>query len=678
MAEQAAARRPYEGSAARLRVLPRPSAQHRLAGLEFRDVEEVPVPAQRAVGAQLEIFEPPSQIRVQRGELRQRLLPRARRRVAGSDRAAFDMAGRGGFRGQDAQHAQCVALVLAQPETAQYRQCDEHHDEADRRESQAIEPGQRARGGPGLVQNGRRGHGDRSARVQLGKGVLLVRSLRGHAEFDGSVGGEAGVDVCVLEDVVLDVRVAEVCVAEVRVAELRCIPGHARSGGACIDEFSHVVQRAGRPSGATLHSMSRAPAMQDLSPDLARAARAIAEGIGADGGRAWIVGGAPRDLILGGSPHEIDMASELDPDRIQALFPRTTPLGRAFGTVIVHLQGVDVEHTTFRTESEYADGRRPDAVRFGASVEEDALRRDFTCNAIFLDPLNDEVRDPVGGIADLAARRLACVGDPGERFREDALRPLRMARFAGGLGLEPTAATAEAARQEAEGLRRVSRERVLRELAGMFRRPGAAVCVGWMERCGLLEPALPGFGALGRGAPGALGAGALRTRAVAALREPAGTERGLAVLLGPTPEDLADPSSSRALLVALRTSRLTQTTVEDGWRLAGEVLADRAPTRATRLRWMRRPGFDVGVAWLEAWSRAAGAGDGPSPALIAERASLTPGELEPQRLLEAADLARHGIAAGPRYGEILRALETEQLDLRVHTRDEALAWLARQ
>ncbi len=415
--------------------------------------------------------------------------------------------------------------------------------------------------------------------------------------------------------------------------------------------------------------MARAPSMQDLSHDLARASRVIAERIAAAGGRAWIVGGAPRDLWLGLAPTEIDMASELDPDRIQSIFPRTTPLGRAFGTVILHLDGVDVEHTTFRTESEYADGRRPDAVRFGASVEEDARRRDFTCNAIYLDPVNGEVRDPAFGLADLAERRLACVGDARERFREDALRPLRMARFAGALGLEPTAETAEAARAEAEGLRRVSRERVLRELVAMFRRPGAAVAVGWMERCGLLEPALPGFGRLG--------GGERRSGAVAGLPERAGTERGLAVLLGPTPEALDDVDVARELLVSLRPSRLTLACVEDGGRLAAEVRADLEPTRATRLRWMRRPGFDVGLAWLAAWSRADGNSTERWDKLAAERSTLTPGEIEPPRLLDAADLAARGIAPGPRYGEVLRALETEQLDLRVRTRDEALAWLVR-
>lgn len=408
--------------------------------------------------------------------------------------------------------------------------------------------------------------------------------------------------------------------------------------------------------------------MQALSVDLARAARGIADRIATTGERAWIVGGAPRDLALGLSPREIDMASRVDPDRIQALFERTTPLGRAFGTVIVHVDRVDVEHTTFRTESAYTDARRPDVVFFGASVEEDARRRDFTCNAIFLDPLTDEVRDPERGLDDLERRVLRCVGDPRERFREDALRPLRMARFAGGLGLEPTPATIEAARAEAAGLANVSRERVLREMIGIFRRTGAAVAVRWMAQCALLEHALPGSRDLG--------AESRRVEALAHVREPAGTELGLALLVGPPPEELDRLETSLGLLEGLKVSRNTHTVVLDAWRLASELQRAPALPRATRLRAMRRPGFDTALAWLAAWSKSEARDDRRWTDLVAERASLGSTELAPARLVEPADLAGLGIAPGPAYGAILRDLETEQLELRVRTRDEALAWLA--
>ncbi len=411
--------------------------------------------------------------------------------------------------------------------------------------------------------------------------------------------------------------------------------------------------------------------MQDLSPDLAVAGRAIAARLREAGHRVWIVGGATRDLALGLGPHEIDVASAAEPDVVQSTFPRTTPLGRAFGTVIIHIGGANVEHTTFRTEAGYSDGRRPDEVRFGATVEEDATRRDFTCNAIYLDPQTGEVRDPVGGLDDLEHRRLDCVGDAGERFREDALRPLRMARFAGILQLEPTARTEAAARAEAGGLARVSRERVLRELEALFSRAGSDRGVRWMERCALLEPALPGYEHLG----------ALDTRLLALEALPAapGIERGLAVLLGPPPEALEATwiDRSSALVEGLRTSRHLRNLVEDAWRLAAEMRAQQNPARSARVRWMRRASFPVALAWTEAWAVARGESDARWRALAEERTGYGPLDLEPERLLDPADLAEIGIHPGPRLGEILRALEIEQLDGRLRTREDALAWLSR-
>jgi tRNA nucleotidyltransferase/poly(A) polymerase len=141
--------------------------------------------------------------------------------------------------------------------------------------------------------------------------------------------------------------------------------------------------------------------MQDLSGALAEASREIAGVLGRAGKRGWIVGGAPRDLALGLSPADVDMASAATPAEVEALFSGTIPVGRAFGTVVVRAGSLDVQHTTFRADGAYGDGRRPDSVEFGASVEEDSSRRDFTCNALYLDPLNGEFADPQGGLADL-------------------------------------------------------------------------------------------------------------------------------------------------------------------------------------------------------------------------------------------------------------------------------------
>src|SRR6185503_18536023 len=141
------------------------------------------------------------------------------------------------------------------------------------------------------------------------------------------------------------------------------------------------------------------------------------------------VGGAVRDLALGLPPHDVDLASRLTPDELEGRFPKSASVGRAFGSMVLVVDGIPLQHTTFRSEHGYADARRPDQVRYGATLEEDASRRDFTCNALYLDPLSDELCDPQEGLADLRSALLRCVGDPAARFAEDGLRILRLARF---------------------------------------------------------------------------------------------------------------------------------------------------------------------------------------------------------------------------------------------------------
>src|SRR5688572_25680129 len=173
----------------------------------------------------------------------------------------------------------------------------------------------------------------------------------------------------------------------------------------------------------------RPPSMAHMPPELAQAARWIAAELGGRGRRAWLVGGAVRDLALEREPKDADLASAALPEEIERLFPRTHAVGRAFGTVVVSCGTLDLQVTTFRAESCYDDARRPSAVRFSSRLEEDAARRDFTANALYLDPLSDELVDPTGGLADLQSGRLRCVCAPSERFADDGLRMLRPTRL---------------------------------------------------------------------------------------------------------------------------------------------------------------------------------------------------------------------------------------------------------
>jgi tRNA nucleotidyltransferase (CCA-adding enzyme) len=182
------------------------------------------------------------------------------------------------------------------------------------------------------------------------------------------------------------------------------------------------------------------------------------------GYQAYLVGGSVRDLLLNRQPKDWDLATDAQPPKVRSVFERTAPTGERYGTVTV-LGEIPVEVTTFRKEGRYLDGRRPETVEFSSSLEEDLIRRDFTLNALAAGR-DGHVVDYVGGLQDLKRRIIRSVGDPGERFREDALRMLRAHRLVAELGrdfrIEPR--TLEAIGANAHLILNVSWERIRDEL----------------------------------------------------------------------------------------------------------------------------------------------------------------------------------------------------------------------
>jgi poly(A) polymerase len=190
-----------------------------------------------------------------------------------------------------------------------------------------------------------------------------------------------------------------------------------------------------------------------------------------DGGHtALFAGGCVRDMLLGAEPKDIDIATDAPPERVMALFRRTRAVGAKFGVVMTRIGRHEFEIATFRTESDYADHRRPDAVTF-STADEDAKRRDFTINGMFYDPLGEEVIDYVGGRADVDARLVRAIGDPNERLEEDHLRMLRAVRFAARLGFAIEAETYAAVQRHADRIRTISAERVRQELEQILTHP---------------------------------------------------------------------------------------------------------------------------------------------------------------------------------------------------------------
>jgi len=208
-----------------------------------------------------------------------------------------------------------------------------------------------------------------------------------------------------------------------------------------------------------------------------------------------IVGGAVRDELLGRPHADWDLATRLLPravmDRARAAGLKVIPTGLQHGTVTVILEERPVEVTTFRSDGDYLDGRRPESVRLGVDLSEDLSRRDFTINAMALPVGGGDLVDPFGGQSDLRVRLIRAVGDPLQRFAEDGIRPLRACRFASQLGFEVEAATLAAISERLEVARKVAVERVFTELDKLLRGLEPQRGLSLLEESGLLDLWLP-------------------------------------------------------------------------------------------------------------------------------------------------------------------------------------------
>jgi tRNA nucleotidyltransferase/poly(A) polymerase len=219
--------------------------------------------------------------------------------------------------------------------------------------------------------------------------------------------------------------------------------------------------------------------------------REIANIFTAAGKDVYLVGGAVRDLLLGREAVDWDLATNARPEEVIGLFKKVIPTGIKHGTVTIRYKGRSIEATTFRTESGYSDGRRPDRIRYAATIEEDLSRRDFTMNAAAVKLPEGSLTDPFGGRDDIKRRLIRCVGLAAERFAEDGLRPLRALRFASQLGFDLEEATLEAIHGALPTTAKVASERIRDELDKIIASPNPLRAFRLMERTELLHLLLP-------------------------------------------------------------------------------------------------------------------------------------------------------------------------------------------
>lgn len=422
----------------------------------------------------------------------------------------------------------------------------------------------------------------------------------------------------------------------------------------------------------------------------------------AEGHVAYFAGGCVRDELLGLAPEDYDVATDARAEGVRRAFRTVNEVGAAFGVMLVRVSGVQVEVATFREEAGYSDKRRPDRVEHSTS-DRDAQRRDFTINALFLDPLETPAADPaaaaaarvvevgggrvidyVGGLGDLEGKVIRAVGDPNDRLAEDHLRALRAVRFAARLGprgFRLEEATARAVREHARELAGVSRERIGQELRRMFAEPTWAEAAALMDRLDLAAPVLmepegEGWGGLAVGGRvrevlGPIGGDEVVRLAAKLTAWVIDRWPGAA-----SAENLAGLGD--ALVRRLRTALCLTNEERDALRAVVEGVAwlERAWSAADVASQKRA----AGSRWFAGATAVAAARDHELGVSVARRTRELEEDgvgLRPAPLVTGDDLVRLGFEAGPRFGRVLEEVYDAQLSGVLRTREEALEELAR-
>ena len=414
------------------------------------------------------------------------------------------------------------------------------------------------------------------------------------------------------------------------------------------------------------------------------------------GHEALFAGGCVRDRLRNIPPHDYDVATSARPEQVQALFRRTVSVGAQFGVISVLENGVDVQVATFRSDGDYVDGRHPESVSF-SNAEEDALRRDFTINGLFFDPVKGELLDYVGGQADLKVGILRAIGNPEARIAEDRLRMLRAVRFATVLDFQIDPATWDAVQKNAPAIGEVSAERIREELLKTLHSPNRVRGLDLLDESGLLRHILPEMEALkGCEQPPQFhpeGDVWVHTRLMLSLLP---KEVSTPLLLSVLFHDIAKPATysfdpaegrirfsgheklgaemTETILTRLRFPRKDiDATVEA---VANHMaFKDVQKMRVSRLkRFLARPTIEDELS-LHRVDCASSNGDLSNYTFLNQKMEeFSQAPLIPPPLLTGRDLLTMGLPAGPGFKRILEEVQSRQLEGQLTSPEEAVAW----
>src|SRR6266513_2435712 len=428
------------------------------------------------------------------------------------------------------------------------------------------------------------------------------------------------------------------------------------------------------------------------------------------GYQAYLVGGCVRDLLLGREPADYDIATDATPEQVMRIFPQTYAVRAQFGVVLVPMaedpsvtsvvdqadvnhgrhRGKTVEVATFRSDIGYSDGRHPDQVRFSKDPRQDVQRRDFTINGLLLDPLKNEVLDFVGGRKDLDAGIIRAIGEPELRFAEDKLRMLRAVRFAARFGYSIEPQTSAAIQKLAPQIHQVSRERVRDELTKMLTEGQAQRAFLLLDETGLLHELLPEIEAM-KGVeqpPQFHPEGDVFVHTLLLLEKlphPCPATLGWGALLhdvGKPPTFRVAPDRTRfdghvdvGVKMAEEIRRSLRRSNEDAEQIIALVGIHMRFAQAQQMKestlkkFMRMPRFEEHLE-LHRMDCQASHGDLTSFNFVREKIAATPVEvMRPAPLITGDDLIDAGYSPGPRFKEILAAIEDGQLEGRLRDRD---------
>jgi poly(A) polymerase len=428
-------------------------------------------------------------------------------------------------------------------------------------------------------------------------------------------------------------------------------------------------------------------------------ARTVAARLRELGHTAYFAGGCVRDMVRDLNPKDYDIVTDARPEAVQTIFPRTYAVGAHFGVVIVLENQFQFEVATFRSDQAYIDGRHPSAVRF-SSPEEDAKRRDFTINGMFYDPVAEEVIDFVGGRADIAAKTVRAIGNPAQRFAEDRLRMLRAVRFATVLDYKIDSQTWKALVANAPSITQISAERIRDELVRIFLSPNRVR--GWdlLDSSGLMRAVLPELDRM----KGVLqpeqfhpeGDVFQHTRLMLQfLPERVSLPLVFAVLF----HDVAKPVTATVdktgrirfnehdrigaemTEAIMRRLRFSGAEIEATVEMVRQhmVFKDVPKMRVAKLkRFMSRPTFDDELELHRVDCESSHRMLDNYEFLLRKREEFANEPIIPSPLVRGDDLMALGLKPGPKFGEILEAVETCQLEGTLRTREEALEWIKRE